>query len=92
MSREVKAPCDPSQVLDVKLEPGSHHCFREVQAGYIILEGDLVMKPKLAAPLFFVVNPRLVRDVPVNPDDLSSSCAPLALSSEPPVVLNPGGL
>jgi len=91
MSKEVKAPCDVSQVLDVKPEPGSH-CSCEVQAEYIVLEGDLVLKPKPAAPLFFIVDPSHFPDVPVDLDDLSSSCAPLALSSEPPVVLNPGGL
>ena len=57
MSKEVKAPCDASQVLDVKPEPGSHHCSCEVQAEYIVLEGDLVLKPKPASPLFFVVDP-----------------------------------
>jgi hypothetical protein len=85
MSKEVKAPCDASQVLDVKPEPGSHHCSCEVQAEYIVLEGDLVLKPKPAAPLFFVVDPSRFPDVLVDPDDLSSSCAPLALSSEAPL-------
>jgi hypothetical protein len=37
-----------------------------------------------AAPLFLVVNPRHVRDVLVDPDDLSSNYALLVLSSEAP--------
>ena len=89
MSKEVKAPCDASQVLDVKPEPGSHHCSCEVQAEYIVLEGDLVLKPKPASPLFFVVDPSRFLDVPVDLDDLSSSCAPLALSSEAPCRARP---
>jgi hypothetical protein len=89
MSREVKAPCDASQELDVKHELGSHHCSCEVQAEYIVLEGDLVLKPKPAAPLFFIVDPSHFPDVPVDLDDLSSSCAPLALSSEAPYRARP---
>jgi hypothetical protein len=77
-SRVRDVPVEPQQ----KPEPGSHHCFREVQAGYIILEVDLVLKPNPASLLFFVVNPHRVHDVPVDPDDLSASCAPLMMSSE----------
>jgi hypothetical protein len=55
----------------------------------IVLEGDLMLKPKLATPLFLVADPSHVRDVPVDPDDLSSSCAPLVLSSEAPCRAQP---
>jgi hypothetical protein len=41
------------------------------------------------APLFLIVDPSRVHDVPVDPDSLSSSCAPLALSSEDPCRARP---
>ena len=55
----------------------------------IILEGDLVLKSKLAAPLFFVVNPRRVATCPSIPTiylpDACHLCwAPKPLSSSSP--------
>jgi hypothetical protein len=55
----------------------------------IVLEGDLMLKPKPATPLFLVVDLSRDRDVPVDPDNLSSSCAPLVLSSEAPCRARP---
>jgi hypothetical protein len=41
-----------------------------------------MLKSKPATSLFFVVNSRRVRDLLVDPNDLSSNCALVALNSE----------